>query len=125
MDFFGKLVCLFITKQAIRSYQKDLQNEYLHNQALLAERGREIRAEEERAEKELRKCEEDLRRMLEENDEHHRQMVLEHEAKLAEHEARIDQLRQEEGDHSAEIEAEEFYADHEREMIRIFKNSLG
>ena len=46
--------------------------------------------------------------MLEENDKRRRQIALEHEAKLAEHEARIEQLKQMEGDHSAEIEDEEF-----------------
>ena len=69
----------------------------------------------------FRKCEENLRRMLEENDKRRRQIALEHEAKLAEHEARIEQLKQMEGDHSAEIKNEEFYADFERDMVRIFK----
>ena len=127
MSFFVQLADFLIIKHAIRSYQKNLQNEYLRNQALLAEREREIRAEEERAEENLaqsenlRKCEENLRRMLEENDKRRRQIALEHEAKLAEHEARIEQLKQMEGDHSAEIKNEEFYADFERDMVRIFK----
>ena len=67
MSFFVQLADFLIIKHAIRSYQKNLQNEYLRNQALLAKREREIRAEEERAEENLaqsenlRKCEENLR----------------------------------------------------------------
>ena len=121
MSFLVQLADFLIIKHAIRSYQKSMQNEYLRNQALLAQREREIRAEEERAEENLRKCEEKLRRMLEEYDEQHRQKALEHEARLVEHEARIEQLKQMEGDHSAEIEDEEFFADHEREMVRIYR----
>ena len=125
MDFFDKLVGFLVAKRAIRSYQRDLQNEYLHNQAILAEREREIRAEEERAEAERQKCEEDLRRMLEENDERHRQMVVKYETKLAEHEAKIAELKQLEGDHSKEIAEQECLADFERDMVRIYKYSLG
>ena len=125
MDFFSKLAGFLITKYAIRSYQKDLRNEYLRKQALLTERERKIRTEKKRAEEKLRKCEENMLRTFEEVDERHRQMVLKHEAKLAEHEARIAQLKQEEGDHSAEIEEQEFLADFERDMVRIIKISLG
>ena len=78
MDFFSKLVGFLITKHAIRSYQKNLRNEYYRNQALLAE-----------------------------------------------HESRLAQLKQEEGDHSAEIEEEELWADYERDMVRIYKKNLG
>jgi len=125
MDFFTKLAGFLITKHAIRSYQKDLQNEYLRNQAILAERERKLRAEEKRAEEKVRICEENMRRTFEEVEERHRLMVLKHEARLAEHEAKIAQLKQEEGEHSAEIEEQEFLADHERDMVRIYKKTLG
>ena len=71
MSFLVQLADFLIIKHAIRSYQKNMQNEYLRNQA--------------------------------------------------EHEARIAQLKQMEGDHSAEIEDEEFFANHEREMVRIYR----
>ena len=125
MDFFSKLAGFLITKHAIRSYQKNLQNEYLRNQALLAERERKVRAEQKRAEEKVRKCEEQMLRTFEEVDERHRQMLLKHKARLAEHEARLAQLKQEEDDHSAEIEEEEFGADYERDMVRIYQKSLG
>lgn len=121
MDFFTKLAGFLIAKHAIRSYEKDMQNEYYRNQTLLAaQRERELRAE-----KEQRKLEEKIERMLEEIDEDHRQKVLEHEAKLAEHEAKIAQLKQMEGDHSGEIENEEFFADFERDLVKMYKDSLG
>ena len=125
MDFFDKLVGFLVAKRAIRSYQRDLQNEYLHNQAILAEREREIRAEEERAEAARQKCEENLRRMLDENDERHRQKVIDYEGKLADCEAKIAELKQMEGDHSEEIAEQESYAEFARDMVRIFKYSLG
>ena len=124
MDFISKLAGFLITKHAIRSYQKNLRNEYYRNQALLAERERKLRAEQKRAEEKVRKCEEQILRTLEEVDEHHRQMLLKHKARLAEHEARLAQLKQEEGDHSAEIEEEESWADYERDMVRIYKKNL-
>ena len=117
MSFFVQLVDFLIIKNAIRSYEKDMQNEYLRNQALLAaQREREIRAEEEQ-----RKLEEKISRMLDEIDEDHRRKALEHEAKLAEHEARIEQLKQMEGDHSVEISDEEFFARIERDLINVYK----
>lgn len=125
MGFFDDLVGFLVTKHAVRSYQRNLENEYYRNRAILAERERQIRAEEERAEAELRKCEEDWIRLVEEINEEHRQLVLKYEAELAEHEAKIEQLKQMEGDHSAEIDDEEFYAENAREMIRIYQTPLG
>lgn len=125
MDFFDKLVGFLVAKNAIRSYQKDLQYDYLQKSAILAEKERELRAVEERAEAERQKLEEKLRRTLEESDEHHRKMVVKHEAKLAEYEAKIAELKQLEGDHSDEIKEQECFADYERDMVRIYKESLG
>ena len=172
MGFWESLAGLLITKKAIRSYQRDLRNEYLQNKAALAERERRIRAEERRLaeeereeeewmleeeewEEEERRLEEEEReeeeweemimlgeydemtdaerqeyfdnmnRTIEEIDELHRQRVIEYEGKLADYEARIAQLKQEEGDHSEDIEILEFYANNARNMIRIFKKSLG
>ncbi len=125
MDFFDKLVGFLVAKNAIRSYQKDLQYDYLQKSAILAEKERELRAVEERAEAERQKLEEKLRRTLEESDEHHRKMVVKHETKLAEHEAKIAELKQLEGDHSDEIKEQECFADYERDMVRIYKESLG
>ena len=48
MGFWENLVGLLTTKKAIRSYQRDLRNEYLQNKAILAERERRIHAEERR-----------------------------------------------------------------------------
>ena len=124
MDFFDKLAGFLITKHAIRSYQKNLENEYYRQMALLEERERRIRAAE-RAEEERRKHEEKIRRMIEENDERHRQMVLVHEARMAEHEAKIEQLKQLEGDHTEEIEQEKYFAEFERDMANIYKNPFG
>ena len=125
MDFFDKLVGFLVAKNAIRFYQKELQNDYLHKSAILAERERELRAVEERAEAERQKWEEKLRRTLDELDEHHREMVVKHETKLAEYEAKIAELKQQEGDHSDEIKEQECFADYERDMVRIYKKSLG
>ncbi|MBR4924473.1 MAG: hypothetical protein IKZ61_01850 [Prevotella sp.] len=184
MGFWESLVGLLITKKAIRSYQRDLRNEYMQNKAMLAERERRIRAEERRLaeeeweeeerrleeeereeeewmleeeewEEEERRLEEEEReeeeleemimlgeydgmteaerqeyfdnmnRIIEEKDELHRQRVIEYEGKLADYEARIAQLKQEEGDHSEDIEILEFYANNARNMIRIYKKSLG
>ena len=125
MDFFDKLVGFLVAKNAIRSYQKDLQYDYLQKSAILAEKERELRAVEERAEAERQKLEEKLRRTLEESDKHHRKMVVKHATKLAEHEAKIAELKQLEGDHSDEIKELECSADYERDMVRIYKESLG
>lgn len=179
MGFWESLVGLLITKKAIRSYQRDLRNEYSQNKAKLAERERRIRAEERRQaeeeweeeewmleeeewmleeeewEEEERRLEEEEReeeeleemimlgeydemtdaerqeyfdnmnRIIEEKDELHRQRVIEYEGKLADYEARIAQLKQEEGDHSEEIATLEDSAQHARKMIRIYKKSLG
>ena len=124
MDFFDKLAGFLITKHAIRSYQKNLENEYYRQKALLEEREREIRAAE-RAEEERQKIEENIRRLIEESDERHRQMVLVHEARMAEHEAKIEQLKQLEGDHTEEIEQEKYFAEFERDMANIYKNTFG
>lgn len=124
MDFFDKLAGFLITKHAIRSYQKNLQNEYYRQKTLLAQREREIRAAE-RAEEERRKHEEKIRKMIEENDERHRQMVLVHQERLAEHEAKLEELKQLEGDHSEEIKEHEYFADFERDMVKMYKKSLG
>ena len=184
MGFWENLVGLLITKKAIRSYQRDLRNEYLQNKAALAERERRMLAEERRLAEEEREEEEwmleeeeweeeerrqeeeeweeeermleeeeleeeeweemimlgeydemtdaerqeyfdNMNRIIEEKDELHRQRVIEYEGKLADYEARIAQLKQEEGDHSEDIEILEFYANNARNMIRIFKKSLG
>ena len=125
MDFFDKLVGFLVAKNAIRSYQKDLQYDYLQKSAILAEKERELRAVEERAEAERQKLEEKLRRTLDEMHEHDREMVVKHEAKLAEYEAKIAELKQLEGDHSDEIKELECSADYERDMVRIYKESLG
>ena len=172
MGFWENLAGLLITKKAIRSYQRDLRNEYSQNKAKLAERERRIRAEERRQaeeereeeeweeeewmleeeewEEEERRIEEEeweemimlgeydemtdaerqeyfdnMNRTIEEKDELHRQRVIEYEGKLADYEARIAQLKQEEGDHSEDIEILEFYANNARNMIRIYKKSLG
>lgn len=174
MGFWENLVGLLITKKAIRSYQRDLRNEYSQNKAKLAERERRIQAEERRLaeeereeeewmleeeewmleeeewEEEERRIEEEeweemimlgeydemtdaerqeyfdnMNRTIEEKDELHRQRVIEYEGKLADYEAKIAQLKQEEGDHSEDIEILEFYANNARNMIRIFKKSLG
>lgn len=179
MGFWENLAGLLIAKKAIRSYQRDLRNEYMQNKAVLAERERRIRAEERRLaeeereeeewmleeeewmleeeewEEEERRLEEEeweeeeleemimlgeydemteaehqeyfdnMKRIIEEKDELHRQRVIEYEGKLADYEARIAQLKQEEGDHSEDIEILEFYANNARNMIRIYKKSLG
>ena len=141
--FWENLVGLLITKKAIRSYQRDLRNEYLQNKAALAERERRIRAEERRLAEEEREemimlgeydemtdaerqeYFDNMNRIIEEKDELHRQRVIEYEGKLADYEAKIAQLKQEEGDHSEDIEILEFYANNARNMIRIYKKSLG
>ena len=172
MGFWENLAGLLITKKAIRSYQRDLRNEYSQNKAKLAERERRIRAEERRQAEEEREEEEweeeewmleeeewededrrieeeeweemimlgeydemtdaerqeyfdNMNRTIEEKDELHRQRVIEYEGKLADYEAKIAQLKQEEGDHSEDIEILEFYANNARNMIRIYKKSLG
>lgn len=186
MGFWENLVGLLITKKAIRSYQRDLRNEYSQKKAILDERERRIRAEERRQaeeereeeewmleeeewmleeeewmleeeewEEEERRLEEEeleeeeleemimlgeydgmteaerqeyfdnMNRIIEEKDELHRQRVIEYEGKLADYEAKIAQLKQEEGDHSEDIEILEFYANNARNMIRIYKKSLG
>ena len=76
MGFWESLVGLLITKKAIRSYQRDLRNEYSQNKAALAERERRIRAEERRLAEEEREEEE---WMLEEEEWEEEERMLEEE----------------------------------------------
>ena len=46
-------------------------------------------------------------------------------SKACAHEAKIAELKQLEGDHSDEIKEQECFADYERDMVRIYKESLG
>lgn len=129
MAFFDDLLLFLGAKSVLHSYKKDLQNQYLHNLAILEERERELRAEEaaQKAEQEAirQKYEADMKKLCDEIDENHRQSLKKHEAYLAEHEAKIAQLKMAEGDHSKEIEEQEFFAKHERGMIKALKKSLG
>ena len=68
---------------------------------------------------------ENLRRTIEENDKWARKAVIRYGRILADYEAKIAQLKQEEGDHSEEIATLEDSAKHVRKMIRIYKYSLG
>lgn len=88
MGFWESLVGLLITKKAIRSYQRDLRNEYLQNKAMLAERERRIRAEE--------------RRLAEEEREEEEWMLEEEEWMLEEEEWEEEERRQEEEERGEE-----------------------
>lgn len=125
MDFFDKLVGFLVAKNAIRSYQKDLQNDYWHEKAVLKEKERALQAQEAEREARQREFDEEMGRLFHETDEHHRKMLAKHQARLAEHEIRIEQLKKMAGDHSKEIRNEESLAEFERDMVSIYRTSLG
>ena len=125
MDFFDKLVGFLVAKNAIRSYQKDLQNEYWHEKAVLKEKERALQAQEAERQARQREFDDEISRLINETDEHHRQMLAKHQARLAEHERKIKQLKKMAGDHAEEIRNEESLAEFERDMVSIYRTSLG
>ncbi len=146
MDFFDKLVGFLVAKNAIRSYQKDLQYDYLQKSAILAEKGEPWFVGKDVAEKlgysntskaiqQHVDMEDKTTLPIRESGSNYKtRAILINESglyslilssKLAEYEAKIAELKQLEGDHSDEIKELECFADYERDMVRIYKESLG